>query len=353
MEPSYHADSKTSETPIFGCAHYQKKCFVRSSKCATSVLLPNGSQRSPCKDWYGCRLCHDEARYDHEIDRQQLDEMLCMPCLAQAESPDQVEAQPLSQECSTCHETMGAYYCDVCKFFDDSGRSLYHCKDCGICRVGVREEYTHCLKCNCCLRVSIDHECLDNVLDNNCAVCAENLFTSTTPLAFLPCGHAMHQDCYKQLLQNNINACPTCRKTLIKSSSLDEQIENYLAINVMPDEFKYLRAEILCNDCVQKCTVKFHFAYNRCTHCDSFNTVVERKWEDKPDEDVTENKAAIAAPNNVNEEDVDAVAVAENVIVAVEEVPPVVAVVADALVPAEEQIPAEPAQHPDADMGMD
>lgn len=47
LEQSFHDNEKT----IFGCSHYQRNCYLLA-EC--------------CKEWFVCRVCHDE-KYD-EID---------------------------------------------------------------------------------------------------------------------------------------------------------------------------------------------------------------------------------------------------------------------------------------------
>ena len=40
--------------PVEGCSHYPRRCKIRGPCCDT---------------FYSCRFCHDEACFDHEIDR--------------------------------------------------------------------------------------------------------------------------------------------------------------------------------------------------------------------------------------------------------------------------------------------
>ena len=49
---------------------------------------------------------------------------------------------------------------------------------------------------------------------------------------------------------------------------LDIEINN----TPLPDEYKDKDVEILCNDCEQKSTVKFHFYGLKCKSCCSYNT---------------------------------------------------------------------------------
>ena len=110
-----------NDTPL-GCPHYKR-----------NVKL----QCSACNRWYTCRFCHDEAE-DHSLNRRETKNMLCMLCGC---------AQPASEECSNCGELGASYYCGVCKLWDnDAEKSIYHCSDCGICRVGsgLGKDFYHC-----------------------------------------------------------------------------------------------------------------------------------------------------------------------------------------------------------------
>ena len=46
-----------------------------------------------------------------------------------------------------------------------------------------------------------------------CIICLnEFLQASPEQLRFLPCGHVLHEDCFKALVQNRTTSCPFCRK---------------------------------------------------------------------------------------------------------------------------------------------
>lgn len=56
--------------------------------------------------------------------------MLCMFCNTR---------QPAAQNCANpdCAKRMALYYCGKCKLWDDDpNKHIYHCVDCGICRIG-------------------------------------------------------------------------------------------------------------------------------------------------------------------------------------------------------------------------
>lgn len=116
-------DTEELEEVTLGCVHYHRNVKL---ECHT------------CKKWYTCRFCHDEVE-DHALVRRDTEHMLCMLC---------GHAQPAAQDCRQCGEQTAQYYCDICKLWDnDSKKSIYHCNDCGICRIGqgLGKDFFHCL----------------------------------------------------------------------------------------------------------------------------------------------------------------------------------------------------------------
>lgn len=133
LKATYHSETggarnsgpldSLEEQPVLGCPHYKR-----------NVKL----QCSACERWYTCRFCHDEVE-DHSLNRRATKNMLCMLC---------GHAQPAAEECQGCGEPAARYYCDVCKLWDDDPqKSIYHCNDCGICRVGqgLGKDFYHCV----------------------------------------------------------------------------------------------------------------------------------------------------------------------------------------------------------------
>jgi zinc finger-like protein len=51
-------------------------------------------------------------------------------------------------------------------------------------------------------------------------------------------------------------------------------LEAILAAEELPDEYKSQTQEVLCNDCGERGTTRFHFVYHKCPGCSSFNTRV-------------------------------------------------------------------------------
>jgi uncharacterized CHY-type Zn-finger protein len=121
-EDAEDEDIEVFDEPTLGCPHYKR-----------NVKL----QCFDCKKWYTCRLCHDEVE-DHRLDRPKTEHMLCMLC---------GHAQHAAQYCKRCGELAAQYYCASCKLWDnDASKSIYHCGDCGICRIGkgLGKDFFHC-----------------------------------------------------------------------------------------------------------------------------------------------------------------------------------------------------------------
>mmetsp|Transcript_8891 Transcript_8891/g.29726 ORF Transcript_8891/g.29726 Transcript_8891/m.29726 type:complete len:147 (-) Transcript_8891:463-903(-) len=110
----------------------------------------------------------------------------------------------------------------MCKLFSKpTNQGIYHCNGCGICRVGqgIGISHFHCDTCKACytLESRQGHKCVERALDSDCPVCMQYLFTSAKPLFVGPqCGHALHQTCFKELLQAGTFKCPTCSKPMFE-----------------------------------------------------------------------------------------------------------------------------------------
>ncbi|KAI9495454.1 zinc-ribbon-domain-containing protein [Zychaea mexicana] len=236
-----------------GCKHYQRKVKLEAN-C--------------CKRIFPCRFCHDDAS-DHNIIRHETKNMLCMMCMT---------LQPAAKMCSKCNVEAAAYYCDKCKLWDDDPKkSIYHCDDCGICRQGrgLDDDYFHCHKCNICMVMAMKgkHRCIERNLESDCPICGEYMFTSTTTVVFMQCGHCIHKLCYSAYIQTSYQ-CPTCLKSLGDMSEYFARLDRELVRQPMPPEYEKYVSHIFCNDCEKKSTSKYHFFYHKCTHCGSYNTTV-------------------------------------------------------------------------------
>ncbi|KAI7902171.1 zinc-ribbon-domain-containing protein [Cokeromyces recurvatus] len=242
------------EKQILGCKHYQRKCKL---------------QANCCQKIYSCRFCHDDIE-DHTIIRNETKNMLCMNCM---------QLQPAAKSCSHCGEEAAHYYCDKCKLWDnDPKKSIYHCDECGICRQGkgLGQDFFHCKKCNICLSMSMKkHKCIERNLESDCPICGEYMFTSTSTVIFMPCGHCIHKHCYTAYIQTSYQ-CPTCLKSLGDMSEYFNRLDKDLERQPMPAEYEKYISHIFCNDCEKKSAAKYHFFYHKCKHCSSFNTTVLR-----------------------------------------------------------------------------
>ncbi|KAI5778217.1 hypothetical protein EDC01DRAFT_719442 [Geopyxis carbonaria] len=234
-----------------GCSHYRRN---------------NRLQCSTCERWHTCRFCHDEKE-DHTLVRQETKNMLCMPC---------GRPQPAQQDCRFCSARTARYYCDKCKLWDDDAqKSIYHCNDCGICRIGqgLGKDFFHCKKCGVCMSVQLEnsHRCIERSTKCDCPICGEFMFTSTLTVVFMTCGHSIHHKCYYEHMKSSYR-CPTCARTIINMESqfraLDAEIEN----QPLPQPYSDWRCLISCNDCSAKSNVPFHFLGLKCDNCSSYNT---------------------------------------------------------------------------------
>lgn len=274
---SYHDEANE----VLGCKHYPRKCMV-SAPC--------------CDEFFCCRFCHDEF-CDHEIVRQDINRVRCMAC---------AHIQPFSSNCEKCGIQFGRYHCDKCKFFDDTeGKHIYHCDKCNICRIGegLGIDYFHCDRCNACMSITLkDHKCVERSLESDCPVCSEYLFTSTTPVMFLPCGHCIHVACYEEYTQTNFT-CPLCCKSLGDMSQYFERIDNMLESERMPDEYIGMKNLIFCSDCEKRSVADFHFVYHKCKPCGSYNTKV---LEELGKQDENENIDTVMQETSINNSNVAA-----------------------------------------------
>ncbi|KAK7839572.1 e3 ubiquitin-protein ligase miel1 [Quercus suber] len=209
MEQQHQHDSATPLTKPkdfgkseYGCEHYMRRCKIRAPCC--NQIFP-------------CRHCHNEVTSNlsnpkdhHELVRQDVKQVVCLICNTE---------QQVAQVCSNCGVNMGEYFCDVCKFYDDTDKGQFHCEECGICRVGGRDNFFHCKKCGSCYSVSLrdNHLCVENSMKNFCPVCYE------------------------------------------------------IQATAMPEEYQY-EVSILCNDCNNTSNVRYHILGHKCSHCNSYNT---------------------------------------------------------------------------------
>ncbi|KAL9851500.1 RING finger and CHY zinc finger domain-containing protein 1 [Geothlypis trichas] len=230
-----------------GCEHYRRGCRLRAPCCGKL---------------YPCRLCHDGAE-EHQLDRFRVSEVQCSRCRL---------LQKAQQRCEGCGSLFGEYYCDICHLFDRD-KKQYHCQECGICRIGPKEDFFHCSKCNLCLSLSLQgkHKCIENVSRQDCPICLEDIHTSRVGAHVLPCGHLLHRTCYDEMLKEGYR-CPLCMHSALDMTRYWRQLDNEVARTPMPTEYQNMMVEILCNDCNSRSTVQFHLLGMKCQSCESYNT---------------------------------------------------------------------------------
>ncbi|KXS21655.1 zf-CHY-domain-containing protein [Gonapodya prolifera JEL478] len=271
-QPSFHDKDQN----ILGCKHYQRAAKLQAHCCGK---------------WYACRFCHDEIS-DHNIIRNLTKTMMCMYCF---------HVQPSGQVCvnQDCKRQVAKYYCSECKLWDnDPRKNIYHCFDCGICRIGkgLGQDYFHCKKCNVCMAISLKgrHKCIERNLESDCPICGEYMFTSTTTVIFMPCGHCIHYKCHQDYIQTSYQ-CPTCFKSLANMTEYFRRIDAMLAQHKMPPEYENWVSWILCNDCEKKSTAKYHFLYHKCGNCGSYNTKTLKTYENKADDHGSASESPVTA----------------------------------------------------------
>ncbi|XP_077257251.1 ring finger and CHY zinc finger domain containing 1 [Temnothorax americanus] len=233
----------------YGCEHYKRK-----SKFVTPC----------CNKVYTCRFCHDEQE-THTVNRKEVTELICVLCDTR---------QPVQATCQNCHCQFGKYTCLECNLFDDEDKNQYHCDGCGICRVGGRDKFFHCAKCNMCLPIQLQngHTCIENVSHSNCPVCLEDIHTSRIPCHIPDCGHLLHRMCFEELLNSGHYACPSCQVSLLDMTDLWKYLDAEVSLTPMPEEYSECKTDILCKDCHEESTVKFHIVGLKCLNCGSYNT---------------------------------------------------------------------------------
>lgn len=244
-----------------GCRHYLRACKMRAACCGKL---------------YTCRLCHDDAEQTHIMDRYATKEILCMRCDT---------LQPVSLKCGNekCGQLFAKYFCEVCNFFDDrEERSIYHCPSCNVCRAGkgLGIDFFHCMKCNQCMSMKYrkkGHRCVERAMESDCPVCHQYLFTSTEPVKYLKCGHLMHNSCHEEYIKRYLR-CPVCSRSLEEMASVFQRIDHLMGASsrmAMPAEYRALRCNLYCLDCYGRSDTSYHFVYNKCPVCSSYNTRVE------------------------------------------------------------------------------
>lgn len=303
LEPTYYSPLKISRDdadqdeamedekpqPVLGCMHYMRNVKIQCFDCHL---------------WVPCRHCHDQLPdlpFPHSLVRKKTQNMLCMFC----KTP-----QPAAHQCVKCEQYAAWYYCSKCKLWDnDRNKPIYHCDDCGLCRVGhgIGKDYVHCKRCNVCITIgtSASHPCIERATESDCPLCLVYLFDSNTSVCSLPCGHYMHGACYKDLMAVTYK-CPVCSKSAVNMELQWRKLDDEIAAQPIPEADEDLegllppiggrtedieehhtagndiqaeptlrrprRVWIGCNDCGSRCWTPFHWLGLKCQNCGGYNT---------------------------------------------------------------------------------
>ena len=110
----------------------------------------------------------------------------------------------------------------------------------------------------------------------------EDLFTSVEASFFMKCGHSVHSRCVSEYLSTQpsaiigIHKCPLCNKAIVpeRLHVLSQFVDRLIEQQPMPEQYKK-KVTISCFECnKQSPSVEYHFVGNKCTHCNTYNTVV-------------------------------------------------------------------------------
>ena len=252
--------SKTKEEKkLKPCTHYNNNCNIFCSLC---------------NSFYSCRLCHDQVA-DHKIDRYTINKVVCKLCKT---------IQAPGHNCIKCRSLFGKYYCKICNLWENDNKEIFHCDKCKICRVGRREDYVHCDKCNLCIAVdhyNKGHKCIENSTKTNCPVCNEFMFDSyRQAITILKCGHTLHEECFRGLIENKEYRCPICKKSSIDMRENWKAKDQMASLELIPQFYMKKRLIIYCNDCDKKSDIKFSFDFKKCSECGSYNTNEIESYDD-------------------------------------------------------------------------
>jgi len=161
----------------------------------------------------------------------------------------------------------------------DDDDDPFHCNDCNICRVGGKDNFSHCSKCGMCIDKTVfhNHSCQVGKYTSKCPVCYEDIFSSRSECHELPCGHTMHWQCYCDLSSHDIR-CPICKKTMLDNEDKIlcwKDIRADIEEQPVPPEISRV-VDVFCNDCEQTGhNQRWHPLGNACFSCGGFNTTID------------------------------------------------------------------------------
>ena len=211
---------------------------------------------SCCSKVFCCSQCHNLVS-DHKLDIKYTN-IICCHC--------DIE-QNLTEYCIACDKKLKTkYLCKKCYIFDNDNKYKFHCNNCNTCHKENKDKLSHCNTCKICYTKDSKHLCIN--LDNDCPICLDPLKIST--IFNLICGHAIHNDCYNQLIKNSYK-CPLCSKTIVDMKKDFERLDNEIEQSHIFDHVTTIK-EIYCNDCEKVSDTIFSYIGLKCSKCGSYNT---------------------------------------------------------------------------------
>mmetsp|Transcript_15909 Transcript_15909/g.33171 ORF Transcript_15909/g.33171 Transcript_15909/m.33171 type:complete len:612 (+) Transcript_15909:45-1880(+) len=266
LNGGHPSPAQLAATGIAGGSHTMEEVPLTESKPA-SASLSNGTHRSA-----SLPPNFEDDETHHNIDRFAIKEVICRECYTRQSSK--------TNHCINCGIQFGGYHCSICNLWMPASEDPYHCEKCGFCRVGGRENFAHCDDCGMCIDALLfdDHNCKSGKYMSNCPVCQEDLFSSRMASHEMPCGHAIHWHCFRELTSFDTR-CPVCKKTAETHDQMEQTwsaMAMGIALQPVPTELTRV-VDIICNDCEEKSeNLRWHFLGVQCEKCTSFNTTVER-----------------------------------------------------------------------------
>ena len=224
-----------------------------------------------CNKYYDCHLCHNE-KSDHKINIKLIYKIKCIKCK---------QDNSIGEKCNHCNSEYAKNGCTKCNVWC-SKQDFYHCDKCKVCRAGNKVDYYHCDDCNLCfsLKCKDIHNCKNFKRNEECPICLESIFNfhNNEKVKLLLCNHMMHYSCYDNLIKNTdkkkVPCCALCKKSVEDLKKYTKKFDKNKEKYIMPEYYSNWTTDILCNDCNVKSTIKYHFDYNKCNLCTTYNTTV-------------------------------------------------------------------------------
>jgi len=258
----------------FSCKHFQRCVKV---ECTI------------CKEIHGCHYCHD-AKWEfakkkaHIMPWKQVETIVCGRCQ---------KKQPKSNKCinSKCGINFGNYYCEKCSVWTFNKQPIFHCDECNTCHQADRTKVKHCSTCKTCVDKNRYDEhvrkCMKEDLENNCAICQEDLRRGITSATRMTCGHLFHIGCVQEYSVRKVGEmiqgktlsinCPLCAKSMLRKGEKETEIhlENVKRFLDTFPVFEEKFVSIYCHECEKIFpNQRFHQIGIECPDCKMFNTRV-------------------------------------------------------------------------------